>query len=83
MTLSRNKKSLKSTNNVRIDIIFNEQNDELPGRLFCLSRNSTAEIGHFTVIYFVAKSLSWSEAEGDLVVIKIVSSWHDKKVIYI
>ena len=46
MTLSRNKKSFKSTNNVRIDIIFNEQNDELPGRLFCLSRNSTAEIGH-------------------------------------
>ena len=27
-------------------------------------------IGHFTVVYLVAKPLIWSEAEGDLVVIE-------------
>ena len=27
-------------------------------------------IGHFTVMYLVAKPLIWSEAEGDLVVIE-------------
>ena len=27
-------------------------------------------IGHFTVVYSVAKPLFWSEAEGDLVVIE-------------
>ena len=27
-------------------------------------------IGHFTVVYIVAKPLIWSEAEGDLVVIE-------------
>ena len=27
-------------------------------------------IGHFTVVYLVAKPLNWSEAEGDLVVIE-------------
>ena len=27
-------------------------------------------IGHFTVVYFVAKPLIWSEAEGDLVVLE-------------
>ena len=27
-------------------------------------------IGHFTVEYFVAKPLIWSEAEGDYVVIE-------------
>ena len=26
-------------------------------------------IGHFTVVYLVAKPLIWSEAEGDLVVL--------------
>ena len=28
------------------------------------------QIGHFTVVYLVAKPLIWSEAEGDLVVIE-------------
>ena len=28
------------------------------------------QIGHFTVVYLVAKSLIWSEAEVDLVVIE-------------
>ena len=28
------------------------------------------EIGHFTVVYLVAKPLIWSEAEGDLVVLE-------------
>ena len=27
-------------------------------------------IGHFTVVYLVAKPLIWSEAEGDLVVLE-------------
>ena len=27
-------------------------------------------IGHFTVVYLVAKPLVWSEAEGDLVVLE-------------
>ena len=27
-------------------------------------------VGHLTVVYLVAKPLIWSEAEGDLVVIK-------------
>ena len=27
-------------------------------------------IGHFTVVYLVAKPLIWSKAEGDLVVIE-------------
>ena len=27
-------------------------------------------IGHFTVVYLVAKPLIWSETEGDLVVIE-------------
>ena len=27
-------------------------------------------IGHFTVVYLVAKLLIWSEAEGDLVVLE-------------
>ena len=29
-----------------------------------------SSIGHFTVVYLVAKPLIWSEAEGDLVVIE-------------
>ena len=29
-----------------------------------------ALIGHFTVVYLVAKPLIWSEAEGDLVVLE-------------
>ena len=29
-----------------------------------------AVIGHFTVVYLVAKPLIWSEAEGDLVVLE-------------
>ena len=34
-------------------------------------RNKGAQgIGHFTVVYLVAKPLIWSEAEGDLVVIE-------------
>ena len=28
------------------------------------------QIGHFTVMYLVARPLIWSEAEGDLVVIE-------------
>ena len=28
------------------------------------------KIGHFTVVYLVAKPLIWSEAEGDLVVLE-------------
>ena len=27
-------------------------------------------IGHFTVVYLIAKPLTWNEAEGDLVVIE-------------
>ena len=27
-------------------------------------------IGHFTVVYLVAKPMIWSEAEGDLVVLE-------------
>ena len=30
----------------------------------------TCLIGHFTVVYLVAKPLIWSEAEGDLVVLE-------------
>ena len=30
----------------------------------------TKTIGHFTVVYLVAKPLIWSEAEGDLVVLE-------------
>ena len=41
-------------------------------------------IGHFTVVYLVAKPLIWSKAEGDLVVIETsMLSWHDNKVDYI
>ena len=29
-----------------------------------------SEIGHFTVVYLVAKPLIWSEAEGDFVVLE-------------
>ena len=32
--------------------------------------HSTSLIGHFTVMYLVARPLIWSEAEGDLVVIE-------------
>ena len=32
-------------------------------------------IGHFTVVYLVAKPLIWSEAEGDLVV---TETYHNK-----
>ena len=32
--------------------------------------NDIGTIGHFTVVYSVAKPLIWSEAEGDLVVIQ-------------
>ena len=35
---------------------------------FCLIFMLT--IGHFTVVYLVAKPLIWSEAEGDLVVLE-------------
>ena len=31
-------------------------------------------IGHFTVVYLVAKPLIWSEAEGDLVMLETQSS---------
>ena len=31
---------------------------------------SGLSIGHFTVVYLVAKPLIWSEAEGDLVVLE-------------
>ena len=32
--------------------------------------SKTVRIGHFTVVYLIAKPLIWSEAEGDLVVIE-------------
>ena len=32
--------------------------------------NDIGAIGHFAVVYSVAKPLIWSEAEGDLVVIE-------------
>ena len=32
--------------------------------------SQTTQIGHFTVVYLVAKPLIWSEAEGDLVVLE-------------
>ena len=31
---------------------------------------SDTAIGHFTVVYLVAKPLIWSEAEGDIAVIE-------------
>ena len=31
---------------------------------------SVSIIGHFTIVYLVAKPLIWSEAESDLVVIE-------------
>ena len=33
-------------------------------------KKTLARIGHFTVVYLVAKPLIWSEAEGDLVVLE-------------
>ena len=33
-------------------------------------------IGHFTVVYLVAKPLIWSEAEGDLVVFTFMTFMH-------
>ena len=44
-------------------IIFNEKNVSITNQKF-------RRIGHFTVVYLVAKPLIWSEAEGDLVVIE-------------
>ena len=39
--------------------------------MFLLSKTSkTVRIGHFTVVYLIAKPLIWSEAEVDLVVIE-------------
>ena len=35
-----------------------------------MASQATPTIGHFTVVHLVAKPLIWSEAEGDLVVIK-------------
>ena len=35
-----------------------------------LSGHHLCVIGHFTVVYLVAKPLIWSEAEGDLVVLE-------------
>ena len=36
----------------------------------CIKSVSYELIGHFTVVYLVAKPLIWSEAEGDLVVLE-------------
>ena len=37
---------------------------------FWVHMSMATAIGHFTVVYLVAKPLIWSEAEGDLVVIE-------------
>ena len=38
--------------------------------------------GHFTVVYLVAKSLIWSKAESNLVVVE-TSVKHNNKAIYL
>ena len=43
----------------------------LQSNLNCITVSTLKKIiGHFTVVYLVAKPLIWSEAEGDLVVIR-------------
>ena len=40
-------------------------------KIFIIKKTQTdAIIGHFTVVFLVAKPLIWSEADGDLVVIE-------------
>ena len=42
-----------------------------PNKIFIIKKTQTdAIIGHFTVVFLVAKPLIWSEADGDLVVIE-------------
>ena len=43
----------------------------------CHLTTQSDKIGHFTVMYLVAKPLFWSEAEGDLVVLEtsILLAW--------
>ena len=41
-----------------------------PNNIFVAFSNLIPTIGHFTVVYLVAKPFIWSEAEGDLVVIE-------------
>ena len=37
---------------------------------YSITQQEVNNIGHFTVVYLVAKPFIWSEAEGDLVVIE-------------
>ena len=44
----------------------------LQSNLNCITVSTLKKIiGHFTVVYLIAKPLIWSEADGDLVVIEI------------
>ena len=45
-----------------------------PNKIFIIKKTQTdAIIGHFTVVYLVAKPLIWSEAEGDQYLVSIIT----------